>query len=94
MRLGNKSLGFLVSFLLGVAWASIILGAITAFLTFYEETFFYALVSAFIAALPGIVSVLAIEYFITSKEKLDELKKQTKILQELQQKNEPKHNLH
>jgi len=94
MRLGNKPLGFLVSFLLGVAWASVFLGAITSFLTFYEETFFYALVSAFIAALPGIVSVLALEYFITSKEKLEELKKQTKILQQLQREKEANDNLH
>ncbi len=82
MRLGNKPLGFLVSFLLGVAWASVFVGAITSFLMFYEETFFYALVSAFIAALPGIAAVLALEYFITSKERLAELKKQTKLLEE------------
>ncbi len=83
MRLGNKPLGFLVSFLLGVAWASVFVGAVTSFLTFYEEIFFYALVSAFIAALPGIAAVLALEYFITSKERLDELKKQTKLLEKL-----------
>ncbi|HIP28089.1 MAG TPA: hypothetical protein EYG82_02830 [Sulfurovum sp.] len=83
MRLGNKPLGFLINFLLGVAWASVFLAAVTSFLIFYEETFFYALVSAFIAALPGIVSILAIEYFITSKEKLEELKKQTKLLEKI-----------
>jgi len=83
MRLGNKPLGFLINFLLGVAWASVFLAAVTSFLIFYEETFFYALVSAFIAALPGIVSILLIEYFITSKEKLEELKKQTKLLEKI-----------
>ncbi len=83
MRLGNRPLGFLVSFLLGVAWASIFVGAVSSFLLFYEETFFYALVSAFIAALPGIVSVLLLEYFITSKERLEELKKQTGLLEKL-----------
>jgi len=83
MRLGNKPLGFLINFLLGVAWASVFLAAVTSFLIFYEETFFYALVSAFIAALPGIVSILAIEYFITSKEKLEELKNQTKLLEKI-----------
>jgi uncharacterized membrane protein (DUF106 family) len=94
MRLGDRPLGFLVSFLLGVAWASIIIGAISSFLTFYQETFFYALVSAFVAALPGIVGILALEYFITSKEKLEELKKHTKILEQLHKKIKPYDNLH
>jgi len=81
MRLEDKPLNFIVNFLLGVSWASIFLGAITAFLTFYEDTFFFALVSAFVAALPGLVGILAIEHFITNKEKLLELKKQTKLLE-------------
>jgi hypothetical protein len=85
MRLGNKPLGFIVSLLLGVAWASLFLAAFTAFYSFYEETFFYALVSAFIAALPGLVSILGLEYFITNKEKLEELKKQTLLLEQLTQ---------
>ncbi len=81
MRLEDKYLSFVVNFLLGVAWASVFVGAITSFLMFYEETFLYALVSAFIAALPGMVAVLALEHFITNKEKLYELKKQTKLLE-------------
>ncbi|MCF6245525.1 MAG: hypothetical protein L3J43_10890 [Sulfurovum sp.] len=81
MRLGDKPLGFLVSFLLGVAWASVFVGAVTSFLLFYKETFFYALVSAFIAMLPGIIAILGLEHFITNKEKLDELKKQTELLE-------------
>ncbi len=81
MRLEDRPLNFIVNFLLGVSWASMFLGAITSFLTFYEDTFFFALVSAFIAALPGMIGILAIEYFITNKEKLYELKKQTKLLE-------------
>ena len=81
MRLEDKSLHFIVNFLLGVSWASIFLGAITAFLTFYEDTFFFALVSAFVVALPGLVGILALEHFIINKEKLYELKKQTKLLE-------------
>lgn len=81
MRLKDKSLHFIVNFLLGVSWASVFLGAITTFLTFYEDTFFFALISAFVAALPGLVGILALEHFITNKEKLQELKKQTKLLE-------------
>ena len=82
MRLEDKYLSFVVNFLLGVAWASMIVGAITSFLTFYEDTFFFALVSAFVAALPGLIGILVLEHFITNKEKLYELQKQTKLLSE------------
>ena len=83
MRLEDRPLNFIVNFLLGVSWASLFLGAITSFLSFYEDTFFFALVSAFIAALPGMIGILALEHFITNKEKLYELKKQTKLLEKL-----------
>ena len=83
MRLENKSLGFIVNFLLGVAWASVIIGAVTSFLSSYHESFLMAIVSAFVGAIPGMVGVLLLELVITTKEKHLELKKQTKLLQEL-----------
>ena len=83
MRLGNRPLGFIINFLLGVAWAFVLIGAITSFLTFYSDNIFYALISACIGALPGMVAVLLLEYIITSKEKYEELQKQTKLLEEL-----------
>jgi len=89
MRLKDKSLHFVVNFLLGVAWASALLGAIGAFLSFYTDSFLYAIVSAIIAAIPGIVGVILIEHIITSKEKYYELQKQTKLLQEILFTNKP-----
>ena len=83
MRLQNTPLSFVVNFLLGVAWAAVILGAITSFLAFYQDSFFLALISAFMGALPGLVSVLLLEHIITGKEKHLELKKQTELLKEL-----------
>ena len=83
MRLENKSLGFVVNFLLGVAWASVLIGAVTSFLSFYHESFLMAIVSAFVGAIPGMVGILLLELVITTKEKHLELKKQTKLLQEL-----------
>ena len=83
MRLENKSLGFLVNFLLGVAWASVIIGVVTSFLSFYHDSFLLAIVSAFIGAIPGLVAVLLLELIITVKENHLELKKQTKILQNI-----------
>lgn len=83
MRLQNGPLSFVVNFLLGVAWATVLLGAVTSFLVFYPESIFLALVSAFMGALPGLVSVLLLEHIITAKERHLELKKQTALLEQL-----------
>jgi len=83
MRLGDRPLGFIINFLLGVAWAFVLIGAITSFLSFYSENIFFAIIYACIGALPGMVAVLLLEYIITSKEKYAELKKQTKLLEKL-----------
>lgn len=83
MRLQNGLLSFVVNFLLGVAWAAALLGAVTSFLSFYHDSFFLAFFSAFIGTLPGLVSVLLLEHFITGKEKYLELQTQTHLLKEL-----------
>lgn len=83
MRLQNGPLSFVVNFLLGVAWAAVLLGAITSFLVFYQDNLLLALVSAFMGALPGMISVLLLEHIITGKEKQLELKKQTALLEKL-----------
>ena len=83
MRLQNAPLSFVVNFLLGVAWAAVLLGAITSFLAFYQDNLLLALVSAFMGALPGMISVLILEHIITAKERHLELKKQTELLEKL-----------
>ena len=83
MRLKDRSLGFVVNFLLGVAWASVLIGAVSFFLSFYQTSLFFAIVSAFVGALPGLIAVLLLEYFITNKEKYLELTKQTKLLEQI-----------
>jgi len=83
MRLKDKPLSFVVNFLLGVSWATAFLGAITSFLSFYHENLLWALLSAFIGALPGMVAILLLEHFITSKEKHLELQTQTDLLKKL-----------
>ena len=83
MRLGDRKLGFIINFLLGAAWAFVLIGAATSFFAFYADSFLTAVISACIGALPGMVAVLLLEYIITSKEKYSELKKQTKLLETL-----------
>lgn len=83
MRLEDRSLGFVVNFLLGVAWAAVLIGTVASFLSYYHNSFFFAIVFAFVGALPGLVAVLLLEHIITNKENHLELKKQTKLLQQL-----------
>ncbi|MBW1635664.1 MAG: hypothetical protein JRJ68_05245 [Deltaproteobacteria bacterium] len=83
MRLENRPLGFVINFLLGVSWAVVLLGALTSFLSLYHESFLFAVVSAFVGAVPGLAAVLLLEHMITGKEKLDELKRQTLLLEKL-----------
>lgn len=90
MRLKDKSLSFLVNFLLGVAWASAFVGAATTFSSLYSESFLLAIVYATVAALPGLIAVLILEHFITSKAKQFELEKQTKLLEALLEKEQEK----
>ncbi|SFV89837.1 hypothetical protein MNB_SV-4-1020 [hydrothermal vent metagenome] len=83
MRFGSKPLGFVINFLLGVSWALMLIGAVTSFLSFYHTSFVFAVLSAAVGAIPGLVGVLLLEYLITDKEKLNELKKQTALLKKL-----------
>ena len=83
MRLNDKPLGFVINFLLGVAWAVVLIGAVSSFLSLYQNNVFFAVVSAFVGALPGLIAIILLEYFITNKEKYLELKKQTKLLEQL-----------
>ncbi len=83
MRLKNGFLSFVVNFLLGVAWAFVLIGAASFFFSFYQNSFFLAIFTAFMGALPGLLAVLLLDHIITNKEKLLELKKQTKLLEKL-----------
>ena len=86
MRLENGPLGFVINFLLGVSWAIVLIGATTSFLSFYHDSLLFAIISALIGAIPGLIAVVLLEYFITDKEKLEELKKQTRLLEEIEKK--------
>jgi hypothetical protein len=83
MKLSTSSLSILINFLLGASWAFALIGASTLFFTLLPIGIFYALFGSFLGALPGLFLVLLIEYFLMRQEKLEELKKQTSLLEEL-----------
>ncbi|MCB4743290.1 MAG: hypothetical protein LGB07_01530 [Sulfurovum sp.] len=86
MRFKSKTLHFIINFLLGVSWATMLTGMLTAFLAFYENSLFFAIISALMSAIPGLLGILLLEYFIINKEKLEEIKKQTELLKRLVEK--------
>ena len=83
MKLSSPLLSFLVNFLLGASWAFALLGATILFYIFLNIGISYAIVGALLGTIPGLFFVLLIEYVFMKQESLNELKKQTKLLEEL-----------
>jgi len=81
MKLSTPLLSLLINFLLGASWAFAFIGASTVFFLFLHIGLFYSLIGSFMGALPGLFFVLLIEYFLMRQEKLEELRKQTKLLE-------------
>ncbi|MEA3492397.1 MAG: hypothetical protein U9R27_10910 [Campylobacterota bacterium] len=83
MRLETPTLGLLVNFLIGTAWAFVLVGIIYTFFSFYNVSLVDAIMLSFLGALPGIFLVVILEYFIVGLQRLEEMKKQTKLLEKL-----------
>ena len=83
MRLNSALLSLIINLLLGASWAFALIGASTLFFIFLQIGIFYGLFASFLGALPGLFMVLLLEYFLMREEKLNELKKQTKLLEAL-----------
>ena len=83
MRLRESTLGVVVNFLLGVSWASVLVGAVYTFFSFLKIGFFTAVVMSFLGALPGLFLVVLLEYIIIGAERLDEEKRQTELLEDI-----------
>jgi sensor histidine kinase YesM len=75
----------LLSLLLGVAWALVIVGSTSFFLSLYHLGIFIAFLGAFIGALLGLFFVVVFEIAQLQVDKLKELKKQTALLEKLTQ---------
>jgi hypothetical protein len=83
MKFKERSIAFVANFLLGVAWASMLIGATASFVANFHDGFFVAFLFAVIAMIPGAVSILLLEHFFTVKASHYELQKQTRLLQSL-----------
>jgi len=73
----------LISLLQGASWALVVVGATTFFSAIYPFGFFSALIAAFIGSLGGLFFVVIFEMAHQQSEKLEEIKKQTKLLEKI-----------
>ncbi|MGB5964742.1 MAG: hypothetical protein WBF77_01380 [Sulfurimonadaceae bacterium] len=73
----------IISFLLGISWAFIVLGAFIIFKTFLFMGVSTALFFSILFVLFGLFLILLLETMLTYRERLDESKKQTQLLQEI-----------
>ncbi len=80
----KSSLEALLSFLLGSSWAFVILGAFIVFKTFLFLGVIGATVFTFLFLFVAVVLIALIEVLMLYKENSDELKRQTKLLEEIQ----------
>jgi hypothetical protein len=83
MRLSSKTLTLLLNLLMGSAWAFVVVGALSALLHNYSIGWLYAIASAFLWALPGIFGIVILEYLFRGFERYEEIRRQTKILEEI-----------
>jgi len=74
----------IISFLLGASWAIVFFGALITFKTFIILGFSLSLFITILFVLFSLFMTLALDAFMINREKLRELKKQTKLLEELQ----------
>ena len=88
MRLKERSISFIANFLLGIAWASVLIGAVSAFMTNSSSGMIAALFFGVMGMVPGAVAVLLLEHFFTAKAHYYELRKQTQLLKTLIDKSE------
>ncbi|ADN09480.1 hypothetical protein [Sulfurimonas autotrophica] len=73
----------IISFLLGASWAVVLFGALLIFKIFINFGFVLAIFATVVFIFISLFLILAIDAFLVNKQRLQEAKKQTKILEKL-----------
>jgi len=73
----------IISFLLGASWAIIVFGALITFQLFFFLGLSLALFITIIFIVISFFLILALDAFRVNREKLDESKKQTQLLEKI-----------
>ena len=84
MRLKDKFISALLNIFIGVGWAFVFVGAVSAFMrNIHYPGLLYALSAALLWSLPGLLFVLLSEYMLSGFARLEEARKQTEILEKM-----------
>jgi ABC-type bacteriocin/lantibiotic exporter with double-glycine peptidase domain len=73
----------IISFLLGASWAIVIFGALITFKLFLFMGFSLALFITVIFIVVSFFMILALDSFAINRQRLDEAKKQTELLEKI-----------
>ncbi len=76
----------IISFLLGASWAIIFFGSIITFKVFIFLGFGLSLFLTILFVIASLLMILILDAFSVNKQRLEELKKQTKLLEEINNK--------
>jgi len=76
----------IISFLLGASWAIVIFGALITFKSTIFFGFGLALFFTILYIITSFFMILALDTFSINRQRLDEAKKQTKLLEQLNEK--------
>lgn len=85
----KESFDRIVSFLLGASWAILIFGALIVFNIFSFLGFSLALFITISFIVLSFFLILSLDAFSVNRQRLEEAKKQTKLLEEIASKNLP-----
>ncbi|WP_151900091.1 hypothetical protein [Sulfurimonas hydrogeniphila] len=73
----------IISFLLGASWAIVLFGALFTFKIFINFGIVIAIFTTMVYIFISLFLILAIDAFLVNKQRLQEAKKQTKLLEEI-----------
>ncbi|MBN2964521.1 hypothetical protein JWV37_06995 [Sulfurospirillum sp. T05] len=73
----------LATFLAGASWAFALVGACVGFYLFFPYGLLSAFVVSFLAALPGLLCVIFFEIALLQRQKLEEMKRHTQLLESI-----------
>jgi len=72
-----------IGFLLGASWAVVLFGALLTFKIFINFGFIIAIFATLVFIFISLFLILTIDAFLVNKQRLQEAKKQTKLLEKL-----------
>ena len=82
----RRLLRIAISFLSGVLWTLFLLSAFFTFVTFLKQSLFEAFVYTFALSIFWLALIVLVELAYLQIEKMEELQKQTKLLEEIAKK--------